>query len=494
MPAILALDQGTTSSRAIVFGHDGGVLALAQRELTPVFPRPGWVEHDPAQIWETQHAVALDALSLAGLTPADVAAIGIANQRETTMLWDRETGVPLHNAIVWQDRRTADACERLTAAGAGDLVRAKTGLLIDPYFSATKLAWLLDHVESARARVEDGRLAFGTVDAWLLYRLTGRHVTDVTNASRTLLFDIHTGAWDDELLSLFGIPASVLPEVVPSSGVLGEARVPGLEGIAVAGAAGDQQAALFGQACFERGASKTTYGTGCFALLHTGPVAENSKAGLITTIACSADGEPQYALEGSVFTAGAVVQWLRDGLGIISSAPEVEALATSVADNGGVYLVPAFAGLGAPHWDAHARGAIVGLTQGSTAGHIARAALEGIAYQVADVLDAMQADSGIALRELRVDGGAAANDLLMQFQADILGVPVVRPVVTETTALGAAYLAGLATGFWTSLQEIAANVKIERRFEPSMALERAQALRHDWRRALERARGWQTGG
>jgi glycerol kinase len=491
VPAILALDQGTTSSRAIVFDHAGSVLALAQRELPSVFPHPGWVEQDPEQIWQTQYAVALEALAKAGLAAGDIAGMGIANQRETTLLWDRETGEPLYNAIVWQDRRTAEACERLTAAGAEAMVRAKTGLLIDPYFSATKLAWLLDHIPDARALAEAGRLAFGTVDAWLLYRLTGRHLTDVTNASRTLLFDIHRRVWDEDLLALFGVPAAVLPEVVPSCGAVGEATVPGLPGIPIAGVAGDQQSALFGQACFERAMSKTTYGTGCFALMHTGASAETSKAGLITTIACTPEGDAQYALEGSVFTAGAVVQWLRDGLGLIRSAPEVEALAASVPDAGGIYLVPAFAGLGAPHWDAHARGAIVGLTQGATAGHVARAALEGIAYQVADVLDAMQADSGMALRELRVDGGAAANNLLMRFQADILGVPVVRPAVTETTAIGAAYLAGLATGFWHSPDEIAREVKVERRFEPAMPREQAEVLRAGWRRALERARGWQ---
>jgi glycerol kinase len=490
MPAILALDQGTTSSRAIVFDRMGAVLGLAQQEVPSVFPRPGWVEQDPERIWATQYEVALRALSKTGLGRADIAAIGIANQRETTLVWDRRTGVPIHNAIVWQDRRTADTCERLIAAGAAETVRSKTGLVIDPYFSGTKLAWLLDNVDGARRLAETGDLAFGTIDAWLMYRLTGLHVTDVTNASRTMLFNIHTVDWDDELLRLLNIPPSLLPEVVPSSAVHAKATAEGLAGIPVAGIAGDQQAALFGNACFEAGMSKNTYGTGCFALMHAGSRAQTSNAGLITTIACSTGNETAYALEGSVFTAGAVVQWLRDGLGIIRTASEVEALAASVPDNGGVYLVPAFAGLGAPHWDARARGAIVGLTQGASSGHIARAAIEAIAYQVADVLRAMEADSGITLTELRVDGGAAANDLLLQFQAGILGVPVVRPKVTETTALGAACLAGLATGVWQSPEEIAALPKAGRRFEPSMPPERAGELYANWRRALDRAREW----
>jgi glycerol kinase len=490
MSAILALDQGTTSSRAILFDQHGSILAIAQRPLTPIFPQPGWVEQDPEEIWSTQHAVALEGMASAGLAPRDVVAIGIANQRETTLLWDRNTGRPVYNAIVWQDRRTAEHCRRLAADGAAAAIRDSTGLVIDPYFSATKLAWLLDHVEGARSLAEAGRLAFGTVDAWLMYRLTGRHVTDVTNASRTMLFDIHACAWDPALLDLFRIPEAVLPDVVPSSGHLGEAKAPGLEGIAIAGLAGDQQAALFGQACFEAGMSKTTYGTGCFALLHTGSRAQASKTGLVTTLACDVSGAKQYALEGSVFTAGAVVQWLRDGLGMIRSAVEAEALATSVPDNGGVYFVPAFTGLGAPHWDPNARGVIAGLTQGVTAAHVARAALEGIAYQVADIQDAMQADSGLALKELRVDGGAASDDFLMQFQADILGVPVVRPRVTETTALGAAYLAGLATGFWQSTEEIARTASIDRRFEPLMPAERSQELRAGWRRAVDRSRAW----
>ena len=490
MAYVLALDQGTTNSRAIVFGHDEAIVALAQQEITQHFPRPGWVEHDAEEIWRTQHAVALQALRDAGLTRDDIAAIGIANQRETTLLWDRETGAPVHNAIVWQDRRTAEHCERLKAAGHEATVSSKTGLVIDPYFSGTKLAWLLDNVESARERAEAGRLAFGTVDAWLLYRLTGRHATDATNASRTLLYNIHTGTWDDELLAMLDVPASVLPEVVASSGVCGEARVEGLQGIPVAGVAGDQQAALFGQTCFRPGMTKNTYGTGCFALTNCGTRPPQSQSGLVTTVAWQAEGLTEYALEGSVFVAGAAVQWLRDGLGIIERSSDVEALAASVPNNGGVYMVPAFAGLGAPQWDPYARGTIVGLTRASTSGHIARATLEGIAYQVADILEVMQADTGIAIPELRVDGGAAANDLLMQFQADLLRVPVVRPRVTETTALGAAYLAGLATGFWQSRDEIAEHVAIDRRFEPSMPREQVQALQHQWRRALERSRGW----
>jgi glycerol kinase len=490
MPYVLALDQGTTSSRAIVFDHDGAMVALAQRELTQHFPRPGWVEHDPEEIWLSQHGVALEALAKAGLAAPDIVAIGIANQRETTLAWERDTGRPVHNAIVWQDRRTAQACEQLKTAGHEETVRRKTGLIIDPYFSATKLAWLLDNVEGARRTAEEGRLAFGTVDAWLLYKLTGRHTTDVTNASRTMLFDIHGGAWDDELLGLLNIPRSVLPEVGPSSGVYGDAAVEGLEGVPVTGVAGDQQAALFGQTCFDAGMAKNTYGTGCFALLNTGAQPAASQHGLISTIAWQVGDGMDYALEGSVFSAGATVQWLRDGLGIIASAAEVEGLAASVADNGGVYLVPAFAGLGAPHWDPHARGTIVGLTRDTTAGHIARAALEGVAYQVADILEVMQADTGIAMPELRVDGGASANDLLMQFQADILGVPVTRPKVTETTALGAAYLAGLATGFWDSKEAIARHAAIDRRFEPSMPREQALSLRSRWQQALERSLGW----
>jgi glycerol kinase len=493
MAALLALDQGTTSSRAIVFDADGRGVSTAQKELRQIFPQPGWVEHDPVEIWRDQLAVARQALSQSGLDAADVAAIGIANQRETTVLWERASGRPLHNALVWQDRRTADACARLKADGAEALVQAKTGLVLDPYFSATKLAWLLDHVPGARKRAERGELAFGTIDSWLAWNLSGGrlHVTDPSNASRTSLFNIHTGDWDADLLALFGIPRELLPRIVRSSEVCGEAA-PDLFGAAipVAGMAGDQQAALFGQGCAEAGIVKNTYGTGCFMLMHTGdrPVPSHSK--LLTTVACQTGPRREYALEGSVFVAGAAVQWLRDGLGIIKSSGEVEQLAASVSDNGGVYLVPAFTGVGSPHWDPHARGAILGLTRGSSAGHIARATLESIAYQTAEVLHAMEADAGIGLAELRVDGGAARNDMLMQFQADVLGVPVLRPRITETTALGAAYLAGLAVGLWRDREDIAAHWRVERQFDPEMDRSQAQALMADWQKAIGRAKGW----
>ncbi|HXI26986.1 MAG TPA: glycerol kinase GlpK, partial [Vicinamibacterales bacterium] len=430
MPFILALDQGTTSSRAIVFDHDGAIRAVAQKEFTQIFPQAGWVEHDPREIWASQIGVAVEALGRARVRPSDVAAIGITNQRETTIVWDRETGEPIHNAIVWQDRRTADYCERLKAEGAGETIQAKTGLLIDAYFSASKIRWILDNVPGARARAAAGALAFGTVDSWLVWQLTGqaRHVTDVSNASRTMLFNIHTKRWDEELLRLFDIPAGLLPEVRSSSEIYGAVSATlGIEAVPIAGIAGDQQAALFGQMCLQPGMSKNTYGTGCFLLQNIGTTATRSKQQLVTTVAWEIGGRTEYALEGSVFIGGAVVQWIRDGLGLIRTAPEVEALAASVGDNGGVYLVPAFAGLGAPHWDPYARGTIVGITRGTTSAHIARAALESIAYQVADLLDAMAADSGIALKELRVDGGASTNYTLMQFQADLLGVPVVRP-------------------------------------------------------------------
>jgi len=494
MPFILALDQGTTSSRAIVFDHDGAIRAVAQKEFTQIFPQAGWVEHDPQEIWASQIGVAVEALGRAHAAPRDVAAIGITNQRETTIVWDRETGEPIHNAIVWQDRRTADFCERLKADGAGGTIQAKTGLLVDAYFSASKIRWILDHVPGARARAEAGRLAFGTVDTWLVWKLTAheRHVTDASNASRTMLFNIHTLQWDDELLRLFGIPASMLPEVRSSSEVYGRVSSSlGIERVAIAGIAGDQQAALFGQMCLKPGMSKNTYGTGCFLLQNIGTTPTRSEQQLVTTVAWQRDGRTEYALEGSVFIGGAVVQWIRDGLGLVRSAPEIEALASSVADNGGVYLVPAFAGLGAPHWDPYARGTIVGITRGTTSAHIARAALESIAYQVADLLDAMAADSGIALQELRVDGGAATNDMLMQTQADLLGVPVVRPAVTETTALGAAYLAGLAVGYWPSVDAISGQWKVDRRFEPRMPRAAAQALRARWTVALGRSKGWE---
>ena len=497
MAYILALDQGTTSSRAILFDHDGNVAAVAQREFPQVFPKPGWVEHDPREIWASQIAVAAEALARVQGGTRGVAAIGITNQRETTVVWDRETGEPICNAIVWQDRRTADRCERMKADGFEDLVRRRTGLVIDAYFSGTKIAWILDNVGGARAKAAEGRLAFGTVDSWLVWQLTGGrvHVTDVSNASRTMLFNIHTLTWDEEMLRMLDVPASLLPEVRASSEVYGlVAGGLGLEGVPVAGIAGDQQAALFGQMCVKPGMAKNTYGTGCFLLQNTGERPVESANRLLTTVAWQVGGRTEYALEGSVFIGGAVVQWLRDGLGLIQHSPDVERLAASVPDNGGVYLVPAFAGLGAPHWDAYARGTIVGLTRGSNAGHIARAAIESIAYQVGDLLDAVHRDAGIALAELRVDGGAAGNDILMQFQADLLGVPVVRPTVTETTAIGAAYLAGLAVGFWSSPGEIASQWSAQRRFEPSMAASDVERLRGRWHDALARAKGWLAAG
>ena len=495
MSFILALDQGTTSSRAIVFDRDGAIRAVAQKEFTQIFPQAGWVEHDPQEIWASQTGVAVEALGRAHAAPRDVAAIGITNQRETTIVWDRETGEPVHNAIVWQDRRTADFCERLKAGGAADRIQEKTGLLVDAYFSASKIRWILDNVPGARARAAAGKLAFGTVDTWLVWKLTGheRHVTDASNASRTMLFDIHAMRWDEELLRLFEIPASMLPEVRSSSEVYGHVSSSiGIERVPIAGLAGDQQAALFGQMCLKPGMSKNTYGTGCFLLQNIGTTPTRSRQQLVTTVAWQRGGSTEYALEGSVFIGGAVVQWIRDGLGLVRTAPEIEALASSVADNGGVYLVPAFAGLGAPHWDPYARGTIVGITRGTTSAHIARAALESIAYQVADLLDAMAADSGIALAELRVDGGAATNDMLMQTQADLLGVPVVRPAVTETTALGAAYLAGLAVGYWPTVDAISGQWKVDRRFQPAMSPAAARALRERWTAALARSKGWVT--
>jgi len=488
---VLALDQGTTSSRAILFDRSGNLCGMAQQEFRQIFPRSGWVEHDPLEIWSSQLAVAREVLRRSGVGAQQVAALGIANQRETVVLWERATGMPVANAIVWQDRRTAGMCDALRDAGHEPLVRARTGLLFDPYFSGTKLKWLLDETPGLRARAERGELAFGTVDSWLVYKLCGAHVIDVSNASRTLLFDIHRQCWDAELLALFDVPAVLLPEVVPSSGVVGQAD-PALLGraIPIAGIAGDQQAATFGQACHHSGMAKNTYGTGCFMLLNTGPRAVASENRLLTTIGWNVGGRTDYMLEGGVFDAGAAVQWLRDGLGIIRASDEIEALAASVTDTGGVFFVPAFSGLGAPHWDAYARGTLVGLSRGTTRAHIARATLAGIAYQSAEVLEAMQRDAGVPLSELRVDGGAARNDLLMQFQADVLGVPVVRPRVTETTALGAAYLAGLATGFWSEQAEIASQWQAQRRFEPQMAGdERARRLA-EWRRAVERARNW----
>ena len=491
MSFILALDQGTTSSRALIFDRAGTVRAVAQQEFRQFFPHPGWVEHDATEIWATQSGVLYEALAKAGLGARDIAAIGITNQRETTVLWDRATGRPVANAIVWQDRRTAPQCDELRAAGHAELIARKTGLVLDAYFSGTKLKWLLDHGKGLRARAARGELAFGTIDSWLIWNLTGgaAHVTDPSNASRTLLFNIRTCAWDDELLALFDIPRAVLPRIVPSSGACADAEIAGIR-VPVAGIAGDQQAALFGQACHTPGLAKNTYGTGCFLLLNTGGQAVASTNNLLTTVAWQREGRIDYALEGSVFIGGAVVQWLRDGLKIVRSAGEIEALAASVTDNGGVYLVPAFAGLGAPHWDAYARGAMFGLTRGATAGHIARAALEAIAFQSADVLAAMQRDAGITLSELRVDGGAAANNLLMQFQADVLGVPVVRPKVLETTALGAGYLAGLAVGYWSDAADVAANRQIDRVFEPAMSRDRAAELHAGWEKAVARAKGW----
>jgi glycerol kinase len=493
MPYILALDQGTTSSRAILFDHDGAAVSLAQKEFTQIFPQPGWVEHDPQELWATQIAVAIEALGRGQVRPRDLAAIGITNQRETTIVWDRETGQPIHNAIVWQDRRTAEVCDRLKADGHEALVRDRTGLVIDAYFSGTKIAWILDHVPGTRERAEAGRLAFGTVDSWLVWKLTSgaAHITDVSNASRTMLFNIHTLAWDAELLRLLRVPASMMPEVRASSEVYGRVSTSlGVADVPIAGIAGDQQAALFGQMCVSPGLAKNTYGTGCFLLQNTGTRPVTSTNRLISTVAWKIGDRTEYALEGSVFIGGAVVQWLRDGLGLIARSPDVERLAASVSDNGGVYFVPAFAGLGAPHWDPYARGLIVGITRGTTAGHIARAALESIAYQVDDLLEAVRRDSGISLGELRVDGGASANNALLQFQADLLGVPVVRPAVTETTALGAAYLAGLAVGFWSSPDEIARQWRADLRLEPSMPRADADRLRERWREAVSRSKGW----
>jgi glycerol kinase len=489
---VLALDQGTTSSRAILFSQEGAPVAMAQAPLRQIYPRPGWVEHDPKEILVTQRAVAREALARAGAPLRDVMAVGIANQRETTLLWDRQSGEPLHNAIVWQDRRSAELCARLKSEGAEPLIREKTGLVIDPYFSATKLAWLLDNIPGARARAERGELAFGTVDTWLVWQLTGNrtHVTDPSNASRTLLFNLHAGDWDPELLALLGVPRPILAEVHPSAHAFGmlPAAVLG-EPLVIGGIAGDQQAAMFGQGCHRPGMAKNTYGTGCFMLLHTGEEVVRSGSGLVLT-SCAQTGAREFALEGSVFIAGAVVQWLRDELGFFQSSAQIEKLAASVLDSDGVYLVPAFVGLGAPHWDPHARGAIFGLTRGSSRAHIARAALEAIAFQSAEVLEAMQKDAGEALAELRVDGGAAANDLLMQFQADLLGVPVVRPRTLETTALGAAQLAGLTVNLWKSREALAGHWQPERRFEPRMERSRAAERMGRWREAVNRSRNW----
>ncbi|HEY1287596.1 MAG TPA: glycerol kinase GlpK [Burkholderiales bacterium] len=492
MKYVLALDQGTTSSRAILFDEAGGPVAVGQREFRQIFPQAGWVEHDPREIFATQRDVARDALRKSGISAKDLLAVGIANQRETTIVWDRQTGEPIANAIVWQDRRTAELCKDLREVGAESLIRERTGLVVDPYFSGTKLAWLLDEIPGARERAARGELAFGTVDTWLVWQLTGNrtHVTDVSNASRTLLFNIHTNEWDDELLRLLRVPRAILPEVHPSAHAFGmvPAGVFG-EPLLIAGVAGDQQAALFGQGCHTPGMAKNTYGTGCFMLLHTGDKVVQSANGLVAT-SCAQTSAKEYALEGSVFIAGAVVQWLRDQLGFFSSSNEVERLASEVLDSGEVFVVPAFTGLGAPYWDPNARGTIVGLTRGTTRAHIARAALESIAFQSAEVLEAMQKDSGEKLAELRVDGGASANDLLMQFQADLLDVPVVRPRVLETTALGAAYLAGLTVDLWKSREELARQWQAARRFEPHMGSSDREARMSRWREAVRRARNW----
>ncbi len=490
---VMALDQGTTSSRAIIFDKAGSIHAVAQKEFTQIFPQPGWVEHDPMEIWSSQIGVATEAIAKAGLSGANIAAIGITNQRETTVVWDRNTGNPIYNAIVWQDRRTAAYCDSLKAAGKTALIREKTGLVIDAYFSGTKIKWILDNVAGARELAAKGQLAFGTIDSWLVWNLTkgAVHATDITNASRTMLFNIHTQQWDTALLELLDIPASVLPEVKESSEVIGQTAtgVFATE-IPIAGIAGDQQSALFGQMCTEPGMVKNTYGTGCFMLMNIGEKPILSKNNLLTTVAWKVNGKVNYALEGSIFIAGAIVQWLRDGLGIIRSSGEVEALAATVPQNDGVYLVPAFAGLGAPHWDQHARGTLVGMTRGTNAGHIARAALEGIAYQTMDVLKAMEADSQLSIQELRVDGGATANNLLMQFQADILQTQVVRPGITETTALGAAYLAGLATGYWRDLEEIRSQWNMEKCFSPAGNADDRTKWIAGWNKAVATAKTW----
>jgi len=500
MKTVLALDQGTTSSRAILFDESGSIVGMAQRELAQHYPKPGWVEHDALEIWQMQADLVDQALNTCDLgSDVEIVAAGITNQRETTLIWDRASGEPIHPAIVWQDRRTAAHCEQLRADGHDVLIQQRTGLELDAYFSGTKVCWLLDHVDGARARAERGELAFGTIDSWLAWKLTDgdQHITDVSNASRTLIFNIHSLCWDADLLDLLQIPPSLLPEVKPSAELYGDIRsIPHLKGVPLAGIAGDQQAATFGQACVRPGMAKCTYGTGCFMLLNTGSEPRASRNRLLTTVAWQlgrGDGEqcsPHYALEGSVFVGGAVVQWLRDGLGIINSSGDVESLADSVEDNGGVYLVPALAGLGAPHWDPHARGTILGISGGSTSGHIARAALEGIAFQVADLAEAMEDDAGSPLTELRVDGGASANGLLMQFQADLLQTPVVQPTVLETTALGAAYLAGLASGFWTSVDEQSRHWQVARTYEPVMSASQAGDLRELWSQAVKRSLQW----
>ncbi len=494
MSYILALDQGTSSSRALLIAHDGTIKAAAQKEFRQIFPSPGWVEHDPKQIWSSQAAVAAEVIAQSGISIQEIRAIGITNQRETTIVWDRKTSQPIANAIVWQDRRTTELCQKLKNQGLESLFSQKTGLVLDPYFSGTKLQWLLEHTPGALERAKRGDLAFGTVDSWLVWKLTdgAKHITDATNASRTLMYNIHTGEWDEELLAILNIPRSMLPEVRDSSEVYGETSNSIFSRpIPISGIAGDQQAALFGQACLNRGMAKTTYGTGCFLLMNTGPTPVLSKNHLLTTIAYQIDKKKTYALEGSVFITGAVVQWLRDSLELIKTSQEIEKLAASVPNSNGVYFVPAFTGLGAPHWDPYARGTILGITRGTSAAHIARAALDGIAFQVTDVLKAMEADSHIPIQELRVDGGAAVNNLLMQFQADLLGVPLLRPQITEITALGAAFLAGLAVGFWQNQEEIASYWKLERRFDPQMPSAQVLELRSKWDKAIECTQIWE---
>ncbi|MGB9663059.1 MAG: glycerol kinase GlpK [Moorellaceae bacterium] len=490
---VLALDQGTTSSRAILFNRDGRVVAVAQKEFPQIYPKPGWVEHNPMDIWESQIEVARKVMSDSGIRPDDVAAIGITNQRETTVVWDKETGQPVYNAIVWQCRRTADICDSLKAKGLAEKIREKTGLVVDAYFSGTKIKWVLDNVPGIREKAERGEVLFGNIDTWLMWKLSGGrvHATDYSNASRTMIFNIHSLDWDEELLSELSIPRAILPKALPSSYVYGytSSEIFGAE-VPLAGDAGDQQAALFGQACFKPGMAKNTYGTGCFMLLNTGETAVPSRSGLVTTIAWGLNGRVEYALEGSVFITGAAVQWLRDGLKIIEKAADTETLASGVSDSGGVYLVPAFVGLGAPYWDMYARGIIVGITRGTTKEHLVRATLESICYQTRDVLEAMVSDSGIKLQALRVDGGAVVNNFLMQFQSDILGIPVERPVINETTALGAAYLAGLAVGYWSSQEEIAEQWQMDKRFEPAMDGTVRDKLYSGWKRAVERALGW----
>lgn len=488
---IVALDQGTTSSRAVIFDREQNIVGLAQREYTQYYPKEGWVEHDPMEIYASQYGVLIDALLMSGVSVEEVAAIGITNQRETTIVWEKATGRPIYNAIVWQCRRTASICKELKEKGYDQLIREHTGLLPDAYFSGTKIRWILDHVPGAQEKAEAGELLFGTVDSWLIWKLTGGlvHATDYTNASRTMLFNIHTLRWDEEILKILNLPKCMLPEPRPSSGIFGMAQINGYP-VPIAGSAGDQQAALFGQTCFSKGEAKNTYGTGCFLLMNTGNKPVLSRSGMLTTLAASAGGEVQYALEGSVFTAGSVVQWLRDEMRFITDASDSDYYAAKVKDSGGVYMVPAFNGLGAPHWDMFARGMLIGITRGTKRSHIIRACMEAIAYQSKDLLDAIQADVGAEFSELRVDGGASANEFLMQFQADIIGKPVCRPVVRETTALGAAYLAGLAVQFWNSLEELKALGKIDKVYQPQMDEKTRAKLLRGWHRAVERAKNW----